>query len=593
MSILIFIQRFLGVGLLLMSVTAPSLMAQGFRGQVNPRTLNLYLPIDHLSLPCYMPIEIKGNYNSYSNDKSLFGEKWTFNHNIRISPENTRFKLMEGDGFENYYTKEKNLEEAKNALVEQIIVAQKKEDSKKGGLKTTNVYDELKQKLLKDPAMREDLEAKLIGRKPLGPGLYYSFSRGPSTLELKADGTFIRTFQNKSFEVFNKDGLITKSSDRNGNYITYTYQDRNVIRINDTCGGSVSFSYQQGKANEGLIAAMRDSLGRELKYDFYPNRRLKSFRNLQNELIEYVYDNVGNLLSLTTTSSKKTPLEKEPKKEVIKFTYNAQYEVEKQIGPDNIETRYSRKFVANNNNHSLTEITKLKNGKTLSREVKEYKTREFEIETKFDGAGKEIKKEIRKISSETGYPTSVLDEKGQGELFVYDANSGAILKRTTVPGGDVFDYKQSPECNLVSNIKMSRGGKVFSDAEFKYDSKCNLISAKETQGGKTVVSISVKWNPQGKISFLSDNIAKKEVAFTFWKFGKAESITLKDVGTLLVKYLPAGDIEKVDTFPHGAGKKRFQSIEPSAANGIILQEVRAALDSMIGYLKPSGVNIGL
>ena len=53
------------------------------------------------------------------------------------------------------------------------------------------------------------------------------------------------------------------------------------------------------------------------------------------------------------------------------------------------------------------------------------------------------------------------------------------------------------------------------------------------------------------------------------------------------------DIEKVDTFPHGKGKDRFKKIETVTANGMILQEVKGALDSILGYLRPSGINIGL
>ena len=91
-------------------------------GRVNNRTLNFFLNTTHLELPCYVPIQIQAAYNSYSGKESIFREKWTFNHNIRIKAVGTKFIVLEGDGFENEYTRERTLEEATQNLVEQILI---------------------------------------------------------------------------------------------------------------------------------------------------------------------------------------------------------------------------------------------------------------------------------------------------------------------------------------------------------------------------------------------------------------------------------------------------------------------------------------
>lgn len=562
------------------------------RWQVNRKTLNFFLPIDMLSLPCYMPIEVRGAYNSYSGDSSIFGYKWTFNHNIRVVPDQTRFKVTEGDGFDNYYTREKNLEEAKNVLVDQIIIAQKKNDSKSGGLKTATVYEELKRRLSSDQSFREEQAIKLLpAARPLGAGMYYSLSRGPSTLELKADGTFVRTFQNKSVELFNKDGQLIKSSDKFGNALSYSYGGKNLVRINDGCGGSVNFSYKSDKALEGFVDAIRDSLGREIKFEFFPNKRLKSFRTLQKELIEFTYDTVGNITTLEITKPSNDP--KQANKCKVQIFYNSQYEVQKLVEANGHETHYSRSFVANNPNHSISDISEFQGDKLVSREVQEAKSKEFEYVTKFDGKGNQLSKETKKISPTTGYPVSSIDDKGRGELLDYDADTGNPLRREIVPSGEVMVFEYNKVCNQVSKLQTKRGASIISEASFTYDSTCNLKRALEVQDKKTVVDISISWNPKGKIAFMRDEVEKKEIAFTYWQFGKTDSITLKDVGTLLVKYLPAGDIEKVDIFPHGKGKERFKTIDSTTANGIILSEVKSALNTMMDYLKPSGINIGL
>ncbi len=185
---------------------------------VNVRTLNYYFPADdHLALPCFLPIEIKINYNSYSGDSSLFGDKWTFNHNIKVTRMANRLEVTEGDGFQNPYYKERNLEATKESEIEQIIIAQKKADAISGGLKQGTQYEELKRKLRADQTLREETAARMLKPVPLQAGEYYSLARGPTTLELLADGSYVRKFQNGVKEYFDKSGMLSRTEDRNGN----------------------------------------------------------------------------------------------------------------------------------------------------------------------------------------------------------------------------------------------------------------------------------------------------------------------------------------------------------------------------------------
>ncbi len=558
---------------------------------VNFKTLNFFLPVDHLSLPCYMPIEVKAAYNSYAGDMSIFGSKWTFNYNIFIQRVGTHLEVREGDGFSNPYYKEKNLEEANKALAEQLVVARKKADLQNAsGLQPASVYDDYKKRVLTDVTFREEQEEKLLARsRNLSPGMYYSLARGPSTLELKADGSFVRSFQNGASEAFNRDGRIITSTDRNGNSITFAYQGNLLTRANDMCGRYMSFSYKTDKALNGLVSSITDSIGREMKYEYFPEKRLKSVLDPSKRLIEYTYDKDGNMTSIST----KLPSPNDKNPEVIQLTYNSKGEVETQKGPGKAESRFKRTFVANNPNHSITEIARYANGKLESREVQESKLKEFEQISRFDASGKETKKEIRKISPVTGYPISILDGKGNGELYDYDAQTGNLLKRQTIPAQETLEFAYDDRCNLVTKMITKRAGQPDLLGIFAFDTKCNLLDAKEIIGAKETKSINIRYNAQGKIAFLTNKLMNKEVAFTYWKYGKPDSITLKDVGSLIVTYSALGDIEKVDTYPHGAGKKRFEKTPKNTYQSIILSEVRGALDEMLNYLKPAGVNIGL
>ena len=128
--------------------------------------------------------------------------------------------------------------------------------------------------------------------------------------------------------------------------------------------------------------------------------------------------------------------------------------------------------------------------------------------------------------------------------------------------------------------------------DFKFDSRCNVIEAIENSGKTKTAHVSAEYSPQGKTKFLRDIKNNLDIALTYWEFGKPESITLKNVGTLLVKYRKDGEIESVETFPHGAGKERFKYQDPTLYQGVILREVRLALDNILQYLRPAGLSMG-
>lgn len=558
---------------------------------VNNRTLNFFLPVVQLVQPCFSPIEIRAAYNSYSNDSSIFGWKWTFNHNIHVNEAVTHFEITEGDGYINKYTREKNLEEAARALAKKIVIETKKDDAKAGGIKDQAIYDELEKKLVEDKNFREQEAKKRIGTaRPLGPGVYYSLSRGQSQLEKKKDGSFVRTFQNGSKEFFNSKGQIVRSEDRNNNWIGYIYQGDSLVRINDMCGRNVNFQYYESPTQKDLVKQINDGLGRIFQYEFDGRKLLTKFTDLnEKKVISYRYDKKGNMLEI----EQKQQTGEQVQSEVIKLTYNDKLEVASQSGPDESSSVFKRTFVSNNPNHSITTIEKYKGKALEERDVFEYKVGEYEVQSEFDPAGKLLSKKTKRFSSETGYPESIFDESGQGDKFKYDPENGNLLERENNPSGEKMIFTYEKRCNQVNSVVVTRPNKAIVKSEFKFDPKCNVVDATETTGETPTGHVQVVYQQNGKTQFLKDLLNKKELAFTYWQYGKPESITLKDSGTLLVKYEPNGEIKNVDTFPHGEGKKRFASMDASATKRIILKEVQGSLNEMLALLRPAGLKIGL
>ncbi len=569
-----------------------SLLAQGdepekLTVQVNKRTLNLFIPVEHMVLPCFIPIEVRSNYNSYANDSSLFGARWSFNYSTRVRIQGSTISVIEGDGFESAYAKEKTLEEAKQKQIEALMIARKKVDVKAGGLKSESTYREFKERLEREAPFREEQAKKLLPAptKP-APGIYYTYSRSPSTLEIKANGTFLRRYPNGSTESFNTDGALLQVADRHGNKIDFAYLGKRLAKINDSCGRSLTFSYSPNKAQEDLIVTVRDSLNRSVHYTYHPDRMLKSFKSIRGELFEFEYDKQGFMTLYSRTLPSK-------KKDFIRIVYSTKFEVEKEIHSSGEEILYKRTFVANNQSHSVSDVTKKRDGKIASREVIESKTKEFEVVTRYNAAGQQTAKETKKFSAITGYPESKLDQNGAGELTTYDPTTGNLIRRELVPQGVVLTYTYDAACNQVTSIKTQQGPKTIGESRFKFDKNCSLIHAADTANNQARLDISVEWGKQGRITFLRDKASKRDIAFTYWKYGKPDSITLRDTGALIVKYSPLGDIENVDTKAHGAGVKRYEKMDQAIANGLILNEVKAALDDLLGFIRPTGVNVGL
>lgn len=552
---------------------------------VNVRTLNFYFPSTHMVLPCFFQIEIRAAYNSYSGDESVFGRKWTFNHNITVREAVTQIEVVEGDGYVNAYTRERNLEESTKSLISNIMVNLRKEDALNKRPKSSEEYKEIEKRLEEDKIYRQQMAKNVVkSARPLGPGEYFSLARGQSTLIKNSDGSYERRFQNGSKEFFNKAGRLTRSQDRNANFLTFIYTDNNLSKISDMCGRSVDFTYFSTPAARGLVRSITDSIGRSVTYNYDGNRQLVSYIDANKATHEFRYDSRGNMIEYKNSADASSN---------FSLTYNEASEVKSQLGPENNRTEHKRTFVANDRNNSITELQKFIGSESAGRELHEFKLGEYEIVTKFDKSGKETSKVTKRFSKQTGYPISILNSKGEGDIFEYDAASGNLISRENIISKEKFIYSYEPRCNQVSGLKITRPGGSERNTQYRFDDKCNVVEAVQTEGTNRIGWIEVKHNAQGRAAFLIDKQNNQQIAFTFWQFGKPESITLRDVGTLLVKYKVDGEMEEVKTRPHGKSEARFKGQDPAAYQPVILREVRTALDIMLGLLRPAGLTIGL
>ena len=229
----------------------------------------------------------------------------------------------------------------------------------------------------------------------------------------------------------------------------------------------------------------------------------------------------------------------------------------------------------------------------------ENKVKEFKLVTKFDAYGKEIEREKTTYSPKTGFPSSILDGRGMGFLYDYNPDNGNLLRSEEVPAGVIQELKYSEQCpEMVANMKttqpdQSKKTSVIKNTVYQYDARCNVVRIDEKTGDRLTAQITLEYFVEnGKMKFLRDSISKSEFAFTYWAYGKPESITLKDQGTLLVKYSADGDHMEKKVFPNGKAKETFKKSKPEEIETTILSAIQGNLSYLINFLKPAGLNIG-
>ena len=95
-----------------------------------------------------------------------------------------------------------------------------------------------------------------------GPG-HMSEDGDLSTLELHRDGTWLRRLGSGKIHLFDSEGRQTAHVDRNGNHISYAYdEDDRLTSVTDPAGLTATLSYAAG-----LLTSIQDPVGRETTFE--------------------------------------------------------------------------------------------------------------------------------------------------------------------------------------------------------------------------------------------------------------------------------------------------------------------------------------
>ena len=114
------------------------------------------------------------------------------------------------------------------------------------------------------------------------------------TLVLNGDGTYSLTKRDRTVYKFNGSKRLASVIDKNGNRLTLTYGSGRLIRVTDTAGRQIEFTYD----GSGRLTQITDPIGRTVTYSYDANGNLASATDPEGNLTQYSYDGSHQILTV-------------------------------------------------------------------------------------------------------------------------------------------------------------------------------------------------------------------------------------------------------------------------------------------------------
>ncbi len=325
---------------------------------VNNRTLNCFLPIRVVAEP--VPIDL--SYNSYSGERTAFGQKWRSTLFAQIVEHAVGLTVIEPDGFRNTYIPEADRGRPdQEVFVDAIIDGLRAADRSTGGERPAAVYQQERSRLLRDEAARRSAIETVLHGARVPAGRYISVVRGESAIEKRADGSFRRLARDGTDEIFDSLGQLVESSDGNGHTFRLSWHDGLIRRLQSTLktdAASVQFQYN----NQGQMTEIVPGASIPSRFTYHPNGMIATITASDGTLHEFMYDPLGNLTRYTRSAGT-------ARDEWI-LTYGERYEVEK-VSDKNFTTKYVRNLTSGSD-ETTTTIELLEHGVLKARITKRY-----------------------------------------------------------------------------------------------------------------------------------------------------------------------------------------------------------------------------
>jgi len=272
-----------------------------------------------------------------------------------------------------------------------------------------------------------------------------------TSLVKNQDGTYTLTMLDHGTEQFSSAGLLTKSTDRVGNWLQYSYNgDNTLASALDNVGRTTSFTY-----TGGYLSSVTDFAGRTTSYVFTGGQLTKISRPAPGDgeaqpVTTLGYDASTGLLNSVTDSDGTTSL-----------SYNKWRAVTKIVSPDNTQALYNTPA-----SQAIVDVS--------------------------SGVGTQANPAPLVYAS--GIVGTTTDGNGHQSQYTADPSSGDILSTTDAAGNTVSEQTNSMhEITQITQPPLTVGGPNLVTVQ-KYNTTGDLIERDLPDGTKETWTIDPTWH---------------------------------------------------------------------------------------------------
>ncbi len=503
-------------------------------------------------------------YNSKSPYLGWFGWGWgtEYETSLKVAADGSIVVNEFGGGSENRFTPPnlgaKEIEQAARTIADAV--------RKSGGLASADQYNRYVKRLQEEAGFRMEEWERLrregkVQVREIPVNTRMASTRFKYQAIVRVAGGYLRGSEEGRAERFDDSGRLVKVSDRNGNYLDFTYgKDGRLQKITDNFNRKIFLTFNR----QGRVERIQGEEGKEATFRYNDQNELVQSKDVDGHTYGYAYssDRRHNLTRISYSDG---------------TAMNVAYYGREQF--ENVKTLTDRsgtisEYAYENSPAGAYKVSvamKEKDGTAVSKASYEYT-----FKRKADGeewTQRMISNLDGEITDTTyseccGLPV-LIRQAGEETAFEYNAR-GAVTRKSTPSEVTVLTYDSKWAKVEKVQIQSKSNPKEVRWSEFKYDEKGNLSFAKNSDGN----GVKLFYDSNGRIRSLVDQ-SQRRIDFKYNEHSKPIEITDPQLGSIVVTYGNSGEIKKVDS---PSGRK-------------IAMQVSTAFQNLLEIVRPAGVSL--
>lgn len=545
------------------------LLAMPASANVSLKNGNFFIGFTDVSYPGGFEPKIERVYNSKSAFRGIFGFGWGIEYEVRlqVSADGSVVVHEYGGGAENRFQPVRFEAKELDAAVEKIAGVARSV----GVMGSAAALEDYKKKLRGDASFRNSEWQKWVSQGKLEPrkladGTQLQSNRFSYQYLTKVKDGYVRVYDNGRIEKFDDLGRLSQLADRNGNKLGFEYgRDGKLSKLIDNFNRKMFFTFNE----RGLLSRVQGESKQVAEYRYNGFDELVWSKDASGNAHEFKYsdDQRHNLVQVTY-----------PDKRALKIAYydRKQFENVRTITEkDGTLIEYSYKEnPPSGANRIVAVVMKDRDSKPITKSEYEYFFRK-------KATGEEWTQ--RMVTTTDGERTDttyneccgaplVIKKGNETTEFAYDAK-GRVTKKATPTEITrlTYDEKLGKITRVVKEPSPKSARKAAPTwSEFEYDTKGNLISAKNS----AKQAVKVIYDGNGRIANMIDQQGRK-LEFRYNEQSKPVEIKDAKIGAIQVTYGNDGAVKSVAS---PAGRK-------------IAMQVTSTFQNLLEIIRPAGVTL--